>query len=215
MPQSSLMVIDPSITHPEVSSYNKISECCPLSSTYHLPIISDINSMSRSLHNSCGIIILGSGASVNNKTEWQSILTDIIDQALLKDIPILGICYGHQLLANHLGGKVGYLWNQEKKSGVRDVKIKSNSLARSTQFFPLIYSHQEGVIECPDVFEVIASSEMVKVEGIEHKNKAIWGFQPHIEASWSFANRQGISKNKYLEVEKYGDLIMHTFFKKL
>ena len=215
MTPSTLMVIDPSITHPEVASFNKIVETCPLPCTFHLPVLSDINSISRSLSNACGIIILGSAASVHDKTDWQSSLGEVIDGAMGKDIPILGICFGHQFLASHLGGQVDYLWDKEKKKGTRQVDIKRNSLIDSERTCHLIYSHQEGIINCPSNFEVIASSDMVKMEGIGHKSKAIWGFQTHIEASWSFAQRQDISIEDYEKANEHGTQIMQSFFKKL
>ena len=56
---------------------------------------------------------------------------------------------------------------------------------------------------------------MVKIEGIKHKSKAIWGFQAHIEASWSFTQRQGISLNEYENSDKDGVILMEWFFNKL
>jgi hypothetical protein len=56
---------------------------------------------------------------------------------------------------------------------------------------------------------------MVKIEAIAHKTKAIWGFQTHIEASWSFAQRQGISIEDFKHVNLDGEMIMRSFFNKL
>lgn len=215
MPRSSLMVIDPSITHPEIASFNKIVETCPVPCTYHLPVMSDLDSISRTLSNSCGIIILGSAASVHDKTNWQSVLGEVLDRAMTNDIPVLGICFGHQFLASQLGGKVDKLWNGEKKKGTRDVSIKMNSLIDSDRICNLIYSHQEGIVQCPDDFEIIAYSDMVQIEGIGHMKKAIWGFQTHIEASWSFAQRQGISPEDYEKTNEHGTHIIQSFFKEI
>ena len=215
MPNLSLMVIDPSITHPEIESFNKIVESCPFPCTYHLPVLSEIDSISRSLPHSCGVIILGSAASVNDRTDWQLVLGEVLDKAIINDIPVLGICFGHQFLANQLGGKVDYLWNKEQKKGTREVSIINSTIFKKDKTFNLIYSHQEGVVECPDDFNISASSEMVKIEGIKHKSKAIWGFQAHIEASWSFAQRQGISLNEYENSDKDGVILMEWFFNKL
>lgn len=215
MSHSTLMVIDPSITHPEVASFNKIIKNCPVACTYHLPAMSDIDSILRSVSNSCGIIILGSAASVNDESDWQSALNEVIDSAINKEIPILGICFGHQFLAYKFGGEINYLWNKKKKKGTRCVNIKMNSLIGLDKISNLIYSHQEGVIQCPKNFNVIASSEMVKIEAIAHETKAIWGFQTHIEASWSFAKRQGISIEDFKHINLDGEMIMKSFFNKL
>ena len=62
-------------------------------------------------------------------------------------------------------------------------------------------------------FDIIGSSHMINVEAIEHHTKPIWGFQTHIEASWSFAKRQGIEKEVYLETRDFGLKILSNFFK--
>ena len=209
------MVIDPSIAHPEVESYNKIVEQCPYPCTYHLPIMSDMDSISKSLSSSCGIIILGSAASVHDQSDWQSELASMLFKAIENEIPILGICFGHQFLAHHLGGRVDYLWNKSKKEGVREISIKNSSLIDSNETFNLIYSHQEGVVECPNNFYVSASSELVDIEAINHNSKAIWGFQTHIEASFSFAHRHGISFGEYQTTDKDGMTLMKSFFDKI
>jgi len=215
MSSLSLMVIDPSITHPEIESFNKIVEGCPFPCTYHLPVLSDIDSISRSLPHSCGIIILGSAASVHDRSDWQSVLGDVLGKAMTIDMPVLGICFGHQFLAYQLGGKVDYLWDKEQKKGTREVSIKSNGLFNNNKTFNLIYSHQEGVVECPNDFDISASSEMVNIEGINHRSKAVWGFQTHIEASWSFAQRQGIVLDEYEKSDKDGKILMQSFFDKI
>ena len=89
--------------------------------------------------------------------------------------------------------------------------MRVNNVIDIDSKYGLIYSHQEGIVNCPNDFRIIAHSKMVKIEGIEHKSKAIWGFQPHIEASWSFAKRQGISHQAYQKLEKSGIQIMQAF----
>ena len=209
------MVIDPSITHPEVESFNKIVEECPYPCTYHLPVMSDMDSISRSLSSSCGIIILGSAASVHDQSEWQSELAGMLFKVIESDIPILGICFGHQFLAHHLGGRVDYLFNKRKREGVREIYVKNSSLIDSNENFNLIYSHQEGVVECPNNFYVSASSKLVEIEAINHNSKAIWGFQTHIEASFSFAHRHGISFDEYKTTDRDGMALMKSFFDKI
>ena len=209
------MVIDPSVTHPEIESYNKIVKESPYPCTYHLPIMSDMDSISKSLSSSCGIIILGSAASVRDQSDWQLELASMLFKAIASDIPILGICFGHQFLAHHLGGKVDYLWNKSKKEGVREICVSNSSLIDSNGTFNLIYSHQEGVVKCPDNFFVSASSELVDIEAINHNSKAIWGFQTHIEASFSFAHRHGISFDEYKTTDRDGMALMRSFFDKI
>lgn len=80
----SLIVIDSSITYPKVDSYNKIVDQCHYPWTYHLPLISDTDSILKSLSRSCVIIILGSAASVNDQSDWQLVLSCILNKAIAK-----------------------------------------------------------------------------------------------------------------------------------
>ena len=162
-----------------------------------------------------GYLISGSSFGVYDNAPFISKLMHLIRQIYDAKKPLVGICFGHQFLANQLGGKVDYLWNKEQKKGTREVSIINNTIFKKDKTFNLIYSHQEGVVECPNDFNISASSEMVKIEGIKHKSKAIWGFQAHIEASWSFAQRQGISLNEYENSDKDGVILMEWFFNKL
>ena len=60
---------------------------------------------------------MGSAASVNDQYEWMKDIEKVIFKAIEKQLPILGICFGHQFLAHLFGGKVDYLWDTTKKKG--------------------------------------------------------------------------------------------------
>lgn len=55
-----------------------------------------------------GVMISGSIASVNSTDEWVVGLMDLIREAVGKNIPVFGACFGHQAIAKALGGTVGY-----------------------------------------------------------------------------------------------------------
>ena len=181
-----IMVIDPSVIKPEIAAINNIAYLSPLGISIHFPALYGDQTIFLSVHNIAGVIIMGSQASVHDNLPWQQTIIDLIMKMDNVSIPVLGLCYGHQLLAHVYGGKVAYLWNGEKKRGVRKVNIVRNILWGKARTGLLAYSHKESVVYCPPGFEVVASSAMADIEGIAGYNKPIWGFQPHLEATEGF-----------------------------
>mgnify|MGYP003951798043 FL=1 len=101
-------------------------------------------------------------------------------------IPILGICFGHQIISKELGGKV-------KKSKVREfglIKIKKiNNSILTKNFFNknginnVWMSHADEVIKIPKNFKIIASSDHSKLCMIENKINNFYGIQFHPEVT--------------------------------
>ncbi|MEK6882886.1 MAG: glutamine-hydrolyzing GMP synthase, partial [Nanoarchaeota archaeon] len=125
-----------------------------------------------------GIILSGGPSSVYAKNA-PTISPDIFNL----DIPILGICYGLQLSAKLLGGKV---ISGKKEYGPAQLEI-SNSKSQITKNIPkklaVWMSHGDEVIKLPEDFEVLGSSEHVPFAFVENKKKKIFGllFHPEVE----------------------------------
>jgi len=195
MIQSHLMVIDPSTSTPEINAINNISCRSPLSITIHFPALFGSDSFMMPSDGIKGIIIMGSLASVYDQNEWQNDLKQFVFCAIDRSIPILGLCYGHQFLAHIFGGKIEQLWEGEKRRGTRQVELKFNKLWGGKKSGLLAYSHLEGVVECPEDFEIAGSSDMVPIEAISSTTHPIWGFQPHIEATADFLKKRKMDES--------------------
>ena len=135
----------------------------------------------------------------------------MILQAAEINIPIMGLCYGHQLIGKIFGGIVEPLWNEKIERGSRKVNIKESSLWGGSKSGLLLYSHQDGITRVPPKFNVIASSEMVSIEGIESAEKPIWGFQAHLEATEAFVNEHNLELEGTNEPFNFGYMLLDTF----
>ena len=205
------MVIDPAVIKPAIESYNRIALSASYHVSYHLPALYGMDSIWQFQENISGIIVMGSAASVHDGHKWQDDITDLLLESFDKSIPVMGICYGHQLLAHICGGRVGPLWNGKKEQGQRKVSVMENSLWGKARNGQMIYSHQDGVTQCPDDFEITAVSDMVSVEGFVSKTKPIWGFQTHIEATQAFIDNHNISIANQQETFAFGHQILDSF----
>ena len=133
-----LMVIDPAVKEPAIESYNRIATIAPFPVTYHLPALYGTGSLRMYNDNVRGIIVMGSAASVNDNHKWQQNISDIMIDASSKKIPVLGLCYGHQLIGHTYGGKVGPLWSGEKKQGNRVIHLAQSKLWGRLPLHPLL-----------------------------------------------------------------------------
>ena len=126
-----------------------------------------------------GIIFSGGPASVHKSR------TPKIDQKIFSlNIPILGICYGMQLIVHQLGGKVEISKQREFGKTLITHKNKSKLFRglklKNKQHFVWM-SHGDKAIKLPKHFKTIATSKNSKFVGIENKDLNIYGLQFHPE----------------------------------
>ena len=101
-------------------------------------------------------------------------------------IPILGICFGHQILSKLNGGKVKN--SKHREFGLADIKKKNKSILTQNFFDKqnknkVWMSHADQVSKLPKNFKVIASSSNSKFTIIENKKKNFYGVQFHPEVT--------------------------------
>lgn len=123
-----------------------------------------------------GIILSGGPSSVNSENA-HLISTDLLDAG----IPILGICYGLQLITHLLGGKVAR--GTKGEYGKADLELHGNSpLFEGVNNNSVVWmSHFDEVKKIPQNFEIIAKSGVIA--GINNIEKQIYGIQFHPEVT--------------------------------
>jgi GMP synthase (glutamine-hydrolysing) len=128
-----------------------------------------------------GIILSGGPLNVYESNKFN------FDKKILQlNIPVLGICFGHQILSKELGGKVKKSNNRE--FGFAEIKKISNSQLIKNFFDKnnknnVWMSHADQVSKMPKNFKVIASSKNSKLTIIESHNKKFYGVQFHPEVT--------------------------------
>ncbi len=105
-----------------------------------------------------------------------------LDQRLLElGVPILGICYGMQLLAHTLGGRVESADVGEYGRSELTVHAPGRLLAGLPEHQPVWMSHRDTVYEPPPGFTALASSTSSPVAALESADRGIYGIQYHPE----------------------------------
>ena len=215
MTTNHLMIIDPAVVKPALESFNRIASIAPYPVTYHLPALYGTTSLRMYNNNVRGVIVMGSAASVNDNNKWQQDISDIMIDASSKGIPVLGLCYGHQLIGHIYGGKVEPLWSGEKKQGERVVHVKKSEVWGESSSGPLLYSHQDGITKVPPGFEVIAESDLVSADAIASRTEPVWGFQTHLEATQAFVDNHNLPVKDATESFRFGHSILDKFIMSL
>ena len=113
-------------------------------------------------------------------------------------IPILGICYGHQIIVNNFGGKVKRV-NKEYGSAVLSIDDNSDIFSGVGDSIRAWMSHGDEAKVIPDNFEIIGHTENARAAAISNKQKTVYGIQFHPEVVHT-ENGNEILKNFVLKV---------------
>lgn len=125
-----------------------------------------------------GVILSGSPCSVRDAGSPD------IDLALFGKIPVLGVCYGAQLIANKSGGTV--LPSQIREYGRAKLTTVDhhNELLKEISLDSQVWmSHADTIASVPEEFEIIASTLTVKVAAFKKKGENLFGIQFHPEVT--------------------------------
>ena len=151
--------------------------------------------------NAKGIIMSGGPSSV-----YEENVPEFNEKILSLDLPILGLCYGHQLMAKSYGGKVGKA--DVGEFGFAQLNLNSNvksplfeGIEPSQQVW---MSHQDGVLQPGEGFEVVGTTKDCPYAALQNLSKKRFSLQCHCEVKdtpcgnqifENFAHFCGMEKN--------------------
>jgi len=122
-----------------------------------------------------GIIFSGGPSSVYDSG------APIPDKKIFQlNVPILGICYGHQIIVNNFGGKIKRA-NKEYGSSVLTIDSNSDILNGVGDSVRAWMSHGDEAEDVPEGFEIIGHTESSRSAAIANKQKTVFGIQFHPE----------------------------------
>lgn len=139
-----------------------------------------------------GIILSGGPASVYAAS------APTVDATLFDlEIPVLGICYGMQLIVHQLGGKVAHA--QEREYGYANLEIlNDNPLFKNVEKSTRVWmSHGDRLEKLPSHFERIAQTSNSPLAVIHHQQRPIYGLQFHPEVQHTDQGKQILSNFIY------------------
>jgi len=129
------------------------------------------------------LVILTGSSSLLSKPRTQELFRPEMELVLRAEFPILGICYGHQIIGSAFGAPMRDLGQMlrgyEKVSIVRKHPLFEGLPSE----LMVAESHRQELTKVPDEFQHLAQSTTSKVEAIVHRSRPIYGVQFHPERS--------------------------------
>jgi len=128
------------------------------------------------------VILTGSEASIMEREGWVDAEVEFVREVLNRNLPILGSCYGHQLLALATRGAASVRRALRPEIGWHpiDIRTKSGLLGEEGTIYAFS-SHFDEVIGLDEDFRILASTPGCPVQAFELRDRPVWGIQFHPE----------------------------------
>lgn len=126
-------------------------------------------------------------------------------------VPILGICYGDQLMAHLLGGKVQKGDNQTREYGKTVIEYGQSPIFEGISSNQVWMSHTDYILEVPEGFDVVATTKNCPVAAMHNVDKKLYGVQFHPEVEHSIEGDKILTNFLYKICQVNGDWTTSSF----
>jgi len=209
-----IAIVDPFMNGPSVNCFNSLVNLLGIKATYHMPGTLGIDSLIKEASQSMAYIVLGSASHVHENLPWHKPLADFLLKELKRSKPILGCCFGHQIMCHALGSKVEYYTPDEaKQMGVRKITITENFWNyKQGESFSLGVTHKQVVRSLPKGLKSVGHG--LENDIVIHESLPFMGTQAHPEASAFFCTSDITNLNpiEIETVQKDGGRLIQKFF---
>ncbi len=160
-------------------------------------------------------IVFGSLSNVSDRLDWHKELAMFLKEKIEANIPVLALCFGHQLMADAYGGQIDKVDNElDGEQGVRTINFSQNELCLNSNL-EIFVSHHYEVSSIPACFQSFATSPSCKYEALMHRDHPYFSFQGHPEASENFVKdiiNKDLNASEMHNGLKGGQKILTQFF---
>ena len=149
-------------------------------------------------------VITGSGAMVSERLGWSERTAEWLRAAARQQLPILGVCYGHQLLAHAFGGRVDYN-PRGREIGTVDIErlgvaADDPLLGSAPPRFRAHATHLQSVLKLPSDAVVLARSALDDCQAVRFA-PCVWGLQFHPEFTAAHMRGYITAREEMVEAE--------------
>lgn len=148
-----------------------------------------------------GLVIMGSAAGVYEDHAWIAPLEDLVRAAAAAEKPQVGVCFGHQIMAQAFGGEVK---KSDKGWGIGlhryDVAAGADWMSPAPSKISCAVSHQDQVVAPPPGARTLAASDFCAHAVLSYAQGPAISFQMHPEFDHQYASDLiGVRRNRYGE----------------
>lgn len=136
------------------------------------------------------VLVTGSPHGVYDPVPWIAPLKSFMRRCAAREVPQVGICFGHQLMAEAFGGRAAKApqgWGIGRHS-YRVAQSDSFMAGHCGRDVHMAVSHQDQVLEKPDVAEVLLASDFTPYAALAYRHAPAISFQGHPEFAPDFAD---------------------------
>jgi len=154
-----------------------------------------------------GVVLTGSAASAVDAPPWLAAVEALAGRALAEEVPVLGICFGHQVLGRVAGGPGAVVHRARAEVGWLPVRVlEPDPIFEGFESrFVSFVSHGDEVRPAPG-FRVLARSEACSVQALRVPGRPAWGVQFHLEMTREEEDRT-LAKRLRLDTTLDGDAL--------